>query len=92
MTASRGTSLTLRELGQKEKEKEEKEKEKEKEPTLVEQPAEMQRTTSFHLPIVVVRFSISYHTVPGEEVRIVGSNPKLGDWCVTGIIWLLIPY
>jgi len=74
----RGTTLTLNELGQKEKEKEE--KEKEKEPPTLEQPPELLRTSSYHLPRVVVRFSIAYHTVPGEEVRMVGSNPKLGDW------------
>jgi len=74
----RGTTITLGELGQKEKEKEEKEKEKEKEPQF--EPQGLQRTASYHLPRVVVRFSILYHTVPGEDVRIVGSNPKLGDW------------
>jgi len=68
----RGTTVTLSELSQKEKEKEQQQGE--------ETPLQLQRTSSYHLPRAVVRFSLKYDTVPGEEIRVVGSNQKLGDW------------
>jgi len=73
----RGNTLTLNEITQKEREKE---KTTEQEKT-VEPEKILNRTNSvYSLPRLTVRFSIHYHTVPGEELRIVGSNYKLGDW------------
>jgi hypothetical protein len=70
----RGNTLTLSEIDHKEKEKEE-------EKSQPETPQKLERTlSSYSLPRVNVRFSIHYHTHPGEDVRVVGSNYKLGDW------------
>jgi len=76
----RGNHLTLSEIAKKEKEKEEKEKEKEAEPQSGEDKSSVQRTASYRLPSIIVRFSIIYNTVPDEQLRVVGSGPKLGDW------------
>jgi len=71
----RGNTLTLSEIDHKEKEKEE---EKEEKPQPLHQ---IERSlSSYSLPRVNVKFSIHYHTHPGEDVRVVGSNYKLGDW------------
>ena len=74
----RGNTLTLNEISQREREKEKTTEEKEKP---AEDPHMITRTDSvYSLPRINVTFSIHYHTVPGEELRIVGSNYKLGDW------------
>jgi len=72
---ARGNTLTLNEIGIKEKEKEKANEQPDKE------KASLERTlSSYSLPRVTVRFVIHYHTVIGEDVRVVGSNYKLGDW------------
>jgi hypothetical protein len=90
----RGNTLTLTEISQREREKEKTSEEKPSEPS-----TPVSRTDSVYtLPRLNVRFSIHYHTVPGEEMRVVGSNYKLGDWDPTkapvmewthGGVWVL---
>jgi len=79
----RGNTFTLHEIHSKEKEKE-KAQERATEEMEKEGGSAIQRTTSmsstYSLPRVSVRFSINYHTNPGEDIRVVGSNYKLGDW------------
>lgn len=73
----RGNTLTLNEIDHKEKAKEE----KNHEPAETVAHNQLERTlSSYSLPRVTIRFSIHYHTNSGEDVRIVGSNYKLGDW------------
>jgi len=74
----RVNALTLREIDQKEKEKGEKTQEQ-NEPSIHEEKS-LQQALSYSLPRVKVRFCIHYHTNPGEDLRVVGSNYKLGDW------------
>lgn len=72
----RGNTLTLTEISQREREKEKSSEEKTLEPV----PSIKRTDSVYTLPRLNVRFSIHYHTVPGEELRVVGSNYKLGDW------------
>jgi len=71
----RGNTLTLNEIGIKEKEKEKANEQPDK-----EKPSLERTLSSYSLPRVTTRFVIHYHTVIGEDVRVVGSNYKLGDW------------
>jgi len=89
----RGNNLTLKEIDQKEKEKEKVNGHTEKNDVSLERTI-----SSYSLPRVIIRFSIHYHTVLGEEIRLVGSNYKLGDWdgnkapamkWTNGDIWVL---
>jgi len=92
----RGNTLTLSEINSKEMEKaQEKTEETEKERGTLERTMSM---SSYSLPRVTVRFSIHYHTNNGEDVRVIGSNYKLGDWdpwkasimeWTSGDIWVL---
>jgi len=73
----RGNNLTLREINLKEKEKEKTNEQPEKDRITISRTPS---TSSYSLPRITVFFSINYHTIIGEEIRIVGSNYKLGDW------------
>jgi len=71
----RANTLTLNQIYQKEREKE-----KTIENVQVEDKGITRSDSVYSLPRLTVKFAIHYHTVPGEEVRVVGSNYKIGDW------------